>query len=75
VDHLLFAEYSVGLVERLWKFVKKDCLYSHYYADFVSFKAAIETCLSKTPTEHKPTLDSLLTLRFQTFKKAQFLSV
>lgn len=66
---------NLNLIERLWKFVKKQCLYSKYYADFASFKTAIETCLSETHTQHKSALDSLLTLRFQTFKKAQFVPV
>ncbi len=66
---------NLNLIERLWKFVKKQCLYSKYYADFATFKAAIETCLNKTHTQHKSALDSLLTLRFQTFKKAQLVPV
>ena len=60
-------------VERLWKFVKKQCLYSKYYADFAAFKTAIEMCLNETHTKHQAALDSLLTLHFQTFKKAQFM--
>jgi transposase len=66
---------NLNLIERLWKFVKKQCLYSKYYADFATFKAAIETCLSETQTTHKSALDSLITLNFQTFKKAQFVPV
>ena len=66
---------NLNLIERLWKFVKKQCLYSKYYADFATFKAAIVTCLKETHTQHKSALDSLLTLRFQTFKKAQFVPV
>ena len=66
---------NLNLIERLWKFVKKQCLYSKYYADFATFKTAIETCLSETPTQHKAALNSLLTLRFQTFKKAQLVPV
>lgn len=66
---------NLNLIERLWKFVKKQCLYSKYYADFVTFKNAIATCLSETDTKHKSALDSLLTLNFQTFKKAQFVPV
>ena len=64
---------NLNLIERLWKFVKKQCLYSQYYADFASFKAAIETCLGKTSTTHRSALDSLLTLRFQLFAKTQFM--
>ncbi len=55
---------NLNLIERLWKFVKKQCLYSQYYADFATFKAAIVDCLSQTHTTHKAALDSLLTLRF-----------
>lgn len=66
---------NLNLIERLWKFVKRQCLYSKYYADFGTFKNAIATCLSEIDTKHKSALDSLLTLNFQTFKKAQFVPV
>lgn len=62
---------NLNLIERLWKFVKKQCLYSIYYNDFAVFKQAIFACLAQTNTVHKATLDSLLTLRFQTFSKSQ----
>lgn len=65
----------LNLIERLWKFVRKQCLYSHYYADFPSFKTAIAPCLAQTHTTHQAALDSLLTRRFQRFKNAQFLPV
>ena len=65
---------NLNLIERLWKFVKKQCLYSKYYADFTTFKGAIEACLSQTHTTHKTVLDSLLTLRFQLFDKPQFVT-
>jgi len=65
---------NLNLIERLWKFVKKECLYSKYYADFAKFTAAIVDCLSQTHTTHKAALDSLLTLRFQLFEKAQFVT-
>jgi transposase len=57
---------NLNLIECLWKFIKKECLYSTYYATFTPFKAAIST--------HKSALDSLLTLRFQRFDKAQFVA-
>lgn len=63
---------NLNLIERLWKFVKKQCLYSTYYADFAAFKTAIVQCLAHTHTAHRAALDSLLTLRFQRFEKAQF---
>lgn len=65
---------NLNLIERLWKFVKKQCLYSHYYADFTSFKTAITDCLSQTHTTHKAELDTLLSLRFQTFETTQLMT-
>jgi len=61
---------NLNLIERLWKFVKKTCLNSFYYEkfeEFEEFKAAIKGCLSKTHTEHKGELDTLLAHNFQTF--------
>ena len=61
---------NLNLIERLWKFVKKKCLYSVYYANFKDFKSAICACLAQTQTTYKQELDILLTLRFQTFSKS-----
>ena len=66
---------NLNLIERVWKFVKKKCLYSHYYEKFPAFKEAISKCLEETMTTHKANLDSLLTLRFQLFEKPQFVTV
>ena len=70
IDLLYLPSYSpnLQLIERLWKFVKKTCLYSKYYSDFETFKNAISYCLSHTHDLYKKELDSLLTLKFQTFK-------
>jgi transposase len=50
VELLYLPAYSpnLNLIERLWKFVKKKCLYSKYYSDFDSFTEAISQCLDKT---------------------------
>jgi transposase len=61
---------NLNLIERLWKFVKRKCLYSIYYDNFQDFKAAITACLQLTRTTYKHELDSLLTLRFQSFAKS-----
>ena len=42
---------------------------------FPAFKAAISKCLDETMTTHKSDLHSLLSLRFQLFQKAQFVTV
>ena len=65
---------NLNLIERMWKFVKKKCLYSKYYEKFPAFKEAISKCLEETMTTHKSDLDSLLTLRFQLFEKTQFVT-
>ncbi len=59
---------NLNLIERLWKFVKKKCLYAKYYPTFDAFTASIQTCLDQTNTTHLSDLQSLLTLNFQTFE-------
>jgi len=70
IELLYLPTYSpnLNLIERFWKFVKKQCLYSKYYPDSVSFQQAIEACIAQAPSTHKQELASLLTLRFQTFE-------
>jgi transposase len=69
IEILFLPSYSpnLNLIERLWKFVKKECLYSKYYNKFQPFKQAITACLSETTGRHKSALSTLLTLSFQTF--------
>jgi transposase len=73
IELLYLPPYSpnLNLIERLWKFVKKQCLYSIYYPDFAAFKAAISTCLEQTHTTYQKEMDSLLTLNFQSFEKVK----
>ena len=59
----------MNIIERVWKFVKRKCLYSKYYEKFPEFKAAITDCLENMGTKYKDDLDTLLTLNFQTFKE------
>ena len=65
---------TLNLIERVWKFVKKKCVYSKYSEKFPAFKEAISKCLSETQTTHKSDVNSLLTLRFQLFEKTQFVT-
>jgi transposase len=71
IEILFLPSYSpnLNLIERLWKFVKKECLYNKYYEHFSLFKEAISRCLSETATTHQSALSSLLTLKFQSFEK------
>lgn len=70
LELLFLPSYSpnLNLIERLWKFVKKKCLYSVYYHSFTAFKQAIQDCLSEVSGKYKQDLASLLTLNFQTFE-------
>jgi transposase len=65
---------NLNLIERLWKFLKKQVLYGRHYATFAEFRAAIDGCLAKIPTEHREKLDSLMTHNFETFNPASFLA-
>jgi transposase len=73
IELLFLPAYSpnLNLIERFWKFVKKQCLYSKYYADHNSFQQAISACIEQAPDKHKEELASLLTLKFQSFKAVQ----
>jgi transposase len=65
---------NLNLIERLWKFIKKQVLYGRHYATFQEFCAAIDGCLAKIPTDHREKLKSLMTHNFQTFDPASFLT-
>jgi transposase len=71
IELLYLPTYSpnLNLIERLWRFIKKQCLYSKYYPDSASFQQAILACIQQAPTKHKGELRRLLTLRFQTFRE------
>lgn len=77
IELLFLPPYSPNLnvIERLWKWVKKQCLYSKYYAEFEAFKQAISDCLATASVKHQDELNSLLTLNFQSFDKAQIVTV
>jgi|SRR5688572_3585895 len=76
IEIMFLPPYSpnLNLIERLWKFVKKKCLYSKRYENFTAFKEAIYGCISNAHVKHKEELDTLLTLNFQTFKKEQIMA-
>lgn len=65
---------NLNLIERLWKFIKKQVLYGRHYGTFAEFCAAIDGCLAKIPTDHREQLKSLMTHNFQTFDQASFLA-
>lgn len=54
---------NLNLIERLWKFLRKQVINSEYYASFMEFKHAVMGFFSNI-SDHKSALESLLTLRF-----------
>lgn len=73
IELLYLPSYSphLNLIERLWRFVRKECLYSRYYATFDAFCAALEHCLATAHTDHRLELETLLSWRFQSFENVQ----
>ena len=73
IELLFLPPYSpnLNLIERLWKFTKKQCLAAQYYENFAAFKGAMAGFLGTGYERHAEELQSLLTLNFQRFEKAQ----
>jgi len=73
IELMFLPSYSpnLNLIERLWKWMKKDCLNCRYYCKFCEFKTAIDYSLNKILSgQAKNELDSLLSLKFQSFNNS-----
>jgi transposase len=66
---------NLNLIERLWKFVKKKCLYNVYYETFADFTSGINDCLSRVETDYKSELATLMQPNFQDLKNSCLLAV
>lgn len=55
---------NLNLIERLWKYFRKQVLYNRYYQRFEDFKTACLTFFANIP-KHKQALRQLLTENFQ----------
>jgi transposase len=71
IELLYLPTYSpnLNLIERLWRFVKKDCLYSKYYDTTEKFEAAIHDSLESISSYNRTKVKSLMTLKFQLFNQ------
>jgi transposase len=69
IELLYLPPYSpnLNLIERLWRFVKKQVLYSKHYDHFDTFRNSINTCISDLGARFKNEMQSLMTLKFQLF--------
>lgn len=77
IELLYLPSYSphLNLIERLWRFVRQECLYSKYYPKFDGFKQAIADCIQTAHTKHRDELETLLAWNFQSFEKVQISTV
>jgi transposase len=55
---------NLNLIERLWKYFKKNVLYNHYFETFDEFKKAC-ICFFENIDDHQDSLRSILTENFQ----------
>jgi transposase len=69
IELLFLPSYSpnLNLIERLWKFVKKECLASRPLRNYEAFTETIDDCLNSLQTKWKEQMATLLTFNFQTF--------
>jgi len=69
IELLFLPSYSpnLNLIERVWKFVKAQCLRGEYYETFEQFQQAIDTTIEELPTKHRAQMQSLITRNFQLF--------
>src|SRR3712207_151750 len=69
LELLYLPSYSpnLNLIERLWKFVKKECLGCRVLPTYEAFTQGIDECLANLNTRHKHQMKTLLSLEFQLF--------
>jgi transposase len=69
IELLYLPSYSpnLNLIERVWKFVKKECLGCRVLPSYDAFTGAIDDCLANLDKRHKHQMDTLLNLEFQLF--------
>lgn len=77
IELLFLPSYSphLNLIERFWRYVRKECLYSKYYPKFDGFKQAISDCIQNAHTDHRDVLESLLAWNFQSFQNVKISTV
>jgi transposase len=73
---LFLPSYSpnLNLIERLWRFVRKQSLNSTWFDSFEQFKAAIDECLGKMETDHNQEAATLFVHQFQQFEDVPILA-
>lgn len=77
IQLLFLPPYSpnLNIIERLWKFTKKEVLYAKYYESPDKFHLAITSFVNNINQNHFQKLDSLLNLKFQLFDNVKIYPV
>jgi transposase len=77
VELLYLPSYSphLNLIERFWRYVRKECLYAKYYPKFDGFKQALTERIQNAHTKHRDELETLLAWNFQSFEKVKISTV
>jgi len=76
IDLLYLPSYSpnLNLIERVWRFVKKETLRAYYHPTYEAFTTAIDQCLRELRTKHKQAMATLLTHEYQMFDSLSLLA-
>lgn len=74
INLIFLPSYSpnLNLIERLWKFLRKEILSNQYYHSFREFYSAIESFVKTLHENYFEQLSSLLTFRFEVFDASEF---
>jgi len=69
IELLFLPTYSpnLNLIERLWKFLKSECLKNEFYNTSREFESAITSCLDKINTEHAVEVKRLMSMKFHLY--------
>ena len=73
IDLLFLPPYSpnLNLIERLWKYVKQNCIANRTYDTFEEFCRAVQESVEQAHKKDPEKMASLLTWNFQIFSKPQ----
>ncbi len=76
IELLFLPAYSpnLNLIERLWRFAKRNAISGKYHPSFADFRAAVQDVLDGVETTHADGLASLMTLHFQEFEDVSLLA-
>jgi len=76
IDLVYLPSYSpkLNLIERVLKFAKKEALANRVVADYLAFKAAIDSTLVQLGTTHHDRMMTLMTHKFETLEPASIIA-